>query len=113
MMTRADRSLLAAVGVASLWLASAAAQATAPAEDARITIKDFMFSPMHITTKVGVRVTWVNQDDEPHTVVSDTGLFRSGALDTGKTYTFRFDKPGTYHVFCSIHPQMTATIIVE
>jgi plastocyanin len=72
-----------------------------------------MFSPISLTTEVGVEVTWVNQDDEPHTIVSDTGLFRSGALDTGNSYTFRFDKPGTYHVFCSIHPQMTATIVVQ
>jgi plastocyanin len=58
-------------------------------------------------------VTWVNQDEEPHTVVGDAGLFRSGALDTAMAFTFRFDKPGTYQVFCSIHSQMKATIIVE
>jgi plastocyanin len=68
---------------------------------------------MTLTTKVGAAVTWVNQDDEPHTIVSDTGLFRSGALDTGNSYTFRFDKPGRYHVFCSMHPQMTAMIVVQ
>jgi plastocyanin len=55
----------------------------------------------------------VNQDDEPHTVVGDAGLFRSGALDTAMGFTFRFDKPGTYQVFCSIHPQMKAKIVVE
>ena len=85
----------------------------ATADSNRVMIKDFMFSPMQLTTKVGVEVTWVNEDDEPHTVVSDSGLFRSAALDTGREYTFRFDKPGTYHVFCSMHPQMSATIIVE
>ena len=29
------------------------------------------------------------------------------------TFTFQFERPGTYAVFCSIHPQMKATIIVE
>lgn len=58
-------------------------------------------------------MTWVNQDDEPHTVVSNSGLFRSSALDTGEAYAYRFDKPGTYRIFCSMHPQMAAIIIVE
>lgn len=107
------RGKSAAAGLMALWLASVAAAADAPAAGVRIQIRDFMFAPMELRTEVGVPVTWVNQDDEPHTVVSDTGLFRSGALDTGKEYTFRFDKPGIYHVFCSMHPRMTATIIVE
>jgi plastocyanin len=55
----------------------------------------------------------VNRDEEPHTVTSDTGLFRSGALDTNDTFVFKFDKPGTYHFLCSIHPQMVGTIVVE
>jgi plastocyanin len=113
MRTSAKRRLSAAAGLAALWLLSVAAAADAPPAGARILIKDFMFTPMEIKTQVGVPVTWVNQDDEPHTVISDTGLFRSGALDTGNQYTFRFDKPGTYHVFCSMHPQMTDTIVVE
>jgi plastocyanin len=112
-MTGIKRILPVVVGLAALWLAADAARAAPPADNNRVMIKDFMFSPMQLTTKVGVEVTWVNEDDEPHTVVSDSGLFRSAALDTGKEYTFRFDKPGTYRVFCSMHPQMTATIVVE
>jgi plastocyanin len=112
-MTLANRKLLLLPGLMAVWLVSAAAPADAPPADTRILIKDFMFTPMELKTAVGVPVTWVNQDDEPHTVVSDSGLFRSGALDTGGQFTFKFDKPGTYHVFCSIHPQMAATIIVE
>jgi len=107
------RRATGAVSLMVLWLVSVAAWAQAPSAGPRIMIKDFMFTPMEITTKVGLPVTWVNQDDEPHTVVSDAGLFRSGALDTGMSYTFTFDKPGMYRVICSIHPQMRATIIVE
>jgi hypothetical protein len=61
----------------------------------------------------GATVTWANMDDEPHTVVSDTGLFRSGALDTKESFSFKFDKPGTYHFTCSIHPAMVGTIVVQ
>jgi plastocyanin len=46
-------------------------------------------------------------------VVSNDGLFRSGALDTHETFSFRFDKPGTYHFARSIHPQMVGTVVVE
>jgi len=56
---------------------------------------------------------WVNMDDEPHTVASDTGLFRSSGLDTNESFSYKFDKPGTYHIACSIHPRMVATIVVE
>jgi plastocyanin len=68
---------------------------------------------MSMTVKAGTKVTWVNMDNEPHTVVSDTGLFRSGGLDTNETFTYKFDTPGSYHVTCSIHPRMLATIVVE
>jgi len=72
-----------------------------------------MFEPARLSIRAGDTVSWVNRDDEPHTVVSDPALFHSAALDTHMTFTFRFDRPGTYRVICSIHPQMSATIIVQ
>ena len=78
-----------------------------------IEVKDFMFNPQTLTVNSGDKVTWVNKDDEAHTVVSDTGLFRSGAMDTNEGYSFKFDKPGTYHFTCSIHPRMVGTIVVK
>jgi plastocyanin len=72
-----------------------------------------MFGPASLTVSAGSTVTWTNKDDEPHTVVSDTALFRSGALDTDESFSFRFDKPGTYHYACSIHPRMVGTIVVQ
>ncbi len=85
----------------------------APGAPAAVTIKDFMFAPVTLTVKAGTLVTWVNRDDEPHTIFSDTGLFRSGALDTGGDFHFKFEQPGTYHYLCTIHPHMVGTIIVE
>ena len=79
----------------------------------KIIVKDFMFVPMSLTVEAGSTVTWMNLDDEPHTVASDTGMFRSAAMDTNETFNFRFDKPGTYHFTCSIHPKMVGTIIVR
>ena len=85
-----------------------------PAEEANtFVMKDFHFAPMTVTVKMGTTVSWKNEDEEPHTVVSNDGLFRSGALDTNDTFTHKFDKPGTYAFVCSIHPRMTGTIVVQ
>ena len=101
--------MLAAV---SLVVTSAPSVGATP-EGAEVVIKDFMFAPMNVKVRAGERVTWTNKDDEPHTVVSDTGAFRSSALDTNENFSFKFDKPGTYHFVCSIHPKMVGTITVE
>jgi plastocyanin len=113
MNLRRIRTALAAVGLSLSLTLSQGSAAAGSADGSQVVIKDFMFVPMELKIKAGSSVTWVNQDDEPHTVVGDGGLFRSGALDTAMAFSYRFDKPGTYQVFCSIHPQMKATIIVE
>ena len=88
------------------------ATAAAP-NTVQLNIKSFMFAPMTLTVKAGSTVTWTNMDQEPHTVVSQTGLFSSGALDTSGSFSFKFDKPGTYNYVCTIHPRMVGTIVVE
>ena len=79
----------------------------------QIEVKDFMFVPTPLTVKAGSTVTWTNKDDEPHTVVSDTGMFKSGGMDTNESFSYKFDKPGTYRFTCSIHPRMVGTIVVQ
>ena len=79
----------------------------------QVTIDNFTFSPKTLTVTVGITVTWINQDDTPHRVASVDKVFASDALDTGDRYTYRFTAPGTYRYYCSIHPRMTATIIVQ
>ena len=114
MIVRKYKCSFALLSVVALWLVAASTPTNAGSPDpAQIVIKDFMFMPMSLTIKAGSTVTWANKDDEPHTVVSDTGLFRSSAVDTGETFTFRFDKAGTYHFTCSIHPRMVGMIVVE
>lgn len=85
----------------------------AKAEDMTIKIDNFVFSPQILTIKAGTKVTWVNEDDIPHTVASTTQGLRSKALDTGDTYSFTFTTPGTYKYFCGLHPHMTGSIVVE
>jgi plastocyanin len=80
--------------------------------DSIITIDNFSFSPAQLVVKAGTTVTWKNQDDIPHTVVS-AGKFKSKALDTDDSYSFTFTAAGDYTYFCSLHPHMTGTIKVE
>jgi plastocyanin len=75
-------------------------------------IKEPLFMAMFLTIKAGAVVTWTNTGDEPYIVRSDFGPTRS-AVDTEETITFAFDKPGTYHCACSIHPRMIVTVVVE
>lgn len=75
-------------------------------------IRGFAFVPQAITVTVGTTVRWTNYDSAPHTVTSRTGLFDSGTLQRHNTFERRFDVPGTYDYYCTIHPSMTGTVNV-
>ena len=107
---------------AALAVAAFAVAATLPAASARaaetevkieVKIDNFAFAPQRIVVQAGTTVTWINADDAPHTVVSTTKLFKSSALDTADKFSFTFATPGTYEYFCSLHPHMTGTVVVE
>ena len=104
------RFLPHACAAAVLALAASAASATAPVT---VKIANFTFAAPLVTVPAGTTVTWVNDDDIPHTVVADDKSFRSKVLDTGDRFAFTFAKPGTYGYFCSIHPHMTGKIVVK
>jgi plastocyanin len=88
--------------------------AAAPANTSiEIKIDNFSFMPGDITVAAGTTVTWVNHDDVPHTVRTTDGTIKSKALDTDDKFSMTFDKPGTYEYFCSIHPKMTAKVVVK
>jgi plastocyanin len=89
-------------------------KARVAAKENKIEIKDFAFNPQTITVKSGEKITWINRDEEPHTIVSVEKQFKkSSALDTDQEFTIIAGSPGTYSYFCSVHPKMTGTIVVE
>lgn len=96
-------------GVAALLVLAAT---PALAADVAVKIGNFTFGPQELKVKSGTTVTWTNEDDIPHTVVS-VNNFRSKALDSDEKFSFTFATPGTYKYFCSLHPHMTGTIVVE
>lgn len=87
---------------------------SAPLLGPRVEIENFAFKPKTLTVPAGSKVVWTNLDEEPHIVTSAGGSFsNSPGLDTNDSYSFTFDKPGTYTYYCSIHPMMVGTIVVQ
>jgi plastocyanin len=86
--------------------------APAPA-GATVKIDNFVFGPEALTVSVGTTVTWINQDDIPHTVVANDKTFKSKVLDSDERFSFTFTRPGEYGYFCSLHPHMTGKVIVK
>jgi plastocyanin len=107
-MTRRQWLALAGVGLVP-------GLAAAEPADVKVTIDNFTFKPDKITVPRGTKVTWVNQDDIPHTVVDakDAHRMKSPAMDTDESFSFTFTTPGTYGYFCSLHPHMQGTVIVR
>lgn len=116
-MTHAlDRARRLMAGLALLTLAApgpAPARIAPPPAGRVISISNFSFGDMSVAVPAGATVTWVNDDDTPHTVRAVDGSFHSKALDTGERYAFTFTRPGVYSYFCSLHPRMTAKVIVK
>lgn len=77
------------------------------------------FLPLNLEVIRGTTVTWQNQDNIGHTIQSqdENGnvipLFNSGLLKTGDDFSYKFDKPGVYHYFCTIHPWRIGIITVN
>lgn len=78
-----------------------------------VTIDNFTFSPATLTVEKGTDVTWTNHDDIPHSIVLTGPNVRSKALDTDKSYTYKFEKAGTFAYICGLHPHMKGTIVVK
>jgi plastocyanin len=100
-------------GLLGLLAGVAVKAAPAGAEDTAVKIENFTFAPQRVTVKAGTTVTWTNDDDIPHTVASSTKAFKSKVLDSDDKFSFTFTTPGIYEYFCSLHPHMTGTLVVE
>lgn len=86
---------------------------TATASPTVVKIERFTYSPNSVTVPVGTAVVWINHDIVPHDVVSDDKSFKSKLLERDEQFSYTFSKPGTYRYLCSIHPKMTADVVVK
>jgi plastocyanin len=78
-----------------------------------VWMQNTAFTPSSITVAVNTTIKWTNKDGMTHTVTSNTGLFDSGNISSGSTYSHQFTVAGTYPYKCTIHSSMTGTVIVQ
>lgn len=92
---------------------------TAHHDTVAVDISNFAFAPAQITVRSGTEVVFTNLDSAPHTVTAGSdddpipGLFDSGLLEQGESFSFVFEEAGTFTYFCERHPPMEATVTVE
>ncbi len=121
------KGLLLAITIITITLlagcSSSSTQSTKPATSTspttsatssnQVNISGLAFSPQTLTVAKGTTVTWTNNDSTTHTVTSDSGVWDSGDLAPGKTFSFTFNQTGTFPYHCKIHTFMTAKVIVQ
>lgn len=78
-----------------------------------VSIVDFSFEPPALTINDGDIVTWTNNGAIIHTSTSNTGVWDSGILNPGNSFSFTFNGAGDYQYHCAIHTTMTGTITVN
>ncbi|HST43349.1 MAG TPA: cupredoxin domain-containing protein [Conexibacter sp.] len=98
--------------------AASDAPATTPAGDSggdvEVVMKGIAYSPSSITVRAGQRITWVNEDDVLHDVVSTDGeRIESELFPNGESFSFTPTRAGSIHYVCTIHPGMEGNITVE
>jgi len=81
-------------------------------KDASSSSQPYVPGNFTVHLSAGGKVTWINRDTTAHTVTSTTGLFNSGTIGVGSTWSHTFTTAGTYPYYCTIHPMMTGTIVV-
>jgi plastocyanin len=86
--------------------------APAPSSTATVNIHDLTFDPAAISVAPGTTVTWTNNDTVAHTVTADDGLFDSGVLEPGQSYSTWLGGSGTVTYHCEIHPDMKGSVVV-
>ena len=90
--------------------------AASPAEAATqvVMMQGYAFSPASLTVHTGDTVTWMQHDEAPHdaTTTSAPAAFRSPQLSQGQSWSYTFQQAGTYSYYCSVHPDMRASVTV-
>ncbi|MEJ0018799.1 MAG: cupredoxin family copper-binding protein [Acetobacteraceae bacterium] len=98
--------------VALAWLMPLGARASVSVEKAEVSIDNFSFSPATLRVAPGTKVSWVNHDDTPHSIVCPALTLKSPALDTDESFATTFERIGTYDYICGLHPHMRGQVIV-
>jgi plastocyanin len=85
-----------------------------PAPHARLVQRNKTFDPHVVAVEVGSLVEFPNRDPFFHNVFSlfNGKRFDLGLYEAGSTRSVHFDRAGICYIFCNIHPQMSAVVVV-
>ncbi len=78
-----------------------------------VDIQNFAFVPAGRHILVGDIITWTNLDAVTHTSTSDNGVWNSGNLAPGQSFSHTFTSAGDFPYHCAIHTFMHDTIFVS
>lgn len=100
--------------VVSLTPASGAENVSLPDVRARMVQKGKVFEPHVLAVTTGTTVDFPNFDPIFHSAFSNYNgqIFDLGLYAPGSTRSVRFSRPGVVRIFCNIHDQMSAIIVV-
>ena len=88
-------------------------QAAAEQSGARVSIANFAFAPTEVVIEAGQSVAWINADGAPHGLAFRDGGAGTDLLLPGERFTRRFERAGSYEYVCSVHPYMSARVVVR
>lgn len=77
-----------------------------------VQVVDNRYEPSEVQIEAGQAVRWVFQGVMEHDVVAEDGSFVSELITTGE-YVHVFEEAGVFAYDCSIHPEMTGTVVVR
>jgi plastocyanin len=110
---KARREVLrVALGAGAGVIATLAVRASRAAGPNHVSIDNFAFMPKALTVKAGTKVTWTNKDQTIHTIVCPQLKLKSDPLDTDDSFSYTFQKAGTYNYACGLHPYMKGQVVV-
>jgi plastocyanin len=89
--------------------------AAAVSDKVAVSVIDNRFQPRALTIAPGTTVTWTNNGNNVHTLTSSEAGFDSGGLVGGASFSFKFDKAGTYNLICRQHGLngMASQVVVQ
>lgn len=112
MKLRALAVLVAMLGL-TVGALAAPGEATTPSTDHQVSIVDFSFMPDRLRVRGGDSITWTNNGAAPHTTTAAGGVWDSGTLQPGDSFTFTPNASGRFRYRCQIHRQMLGLILVR
>jgi plastocyanin len=102
------------IAEAIVWIDAPGPRRSGKTPDPVLDQRDVQFTPRVLAVQVGTKVRFPNNDRVFHNVFSyhDGTRFDLGLYPVGTVKQVPFDRPGLSRIFCNIHPEMAAYLMV-